>query len=299
MNFAEYQIDALKTDRTNQAGVEAAQLVPLLGLAGEAGQLLSEYKKWLRDGPSHVRFVDRVQEELGDILWYVSNVASKYGLELEDIAAANLTKTRARFGDTQGITLSVSDNDAERFPDRFTLAFKERADGNKIIVRVYFNGEQIGAELTDNALGDDGYRFHDVFHAAFVAVLGWSPVLRKLLGRKRRSAAKVDEVEDGGRAAVIEEGMAALIFDYGRNHNFLDGAGGVDEALLKALRSMSSHLEVASLPEALWQSAIMQGFAVWRQVVAGKGGVIEVDRAAQTLYYLPSVEQASATAAAL
>jgi NTP pyrophosphatase (non-canonical NTP hydrolase) len=299
MNFADYQTQALETDRTGLGGSDAAQLIPLLGLAGEAGQLLSEYKKRLRDGPSHVRFVDRVREELGDILWYVSNVASKYGLELEDIAAANLAKTRARFGDGQGVTLGAYDKEGESFPDRFTLAFKEGADGSKVIVRTFFEGEQVGAELTDNAHDDDGYRFHDVFHAGFVAVLGWSPVLRKLLGRKRRSIAKLDEVEDGGRAAVIEEGIAALVFDYGRNHNFLDGAGGLDETLLKTVRSMSSHLEVALQPEVLWQSAIMQGFAVWRQVVEAKGGVIEIDRTARTLRYLGSVEQASATAAAL
>jgi len=299
MNFTDYQTQAIATDRTGLGGPDAAQLIPLLGLAGEAGQLLSEYKKRLRDGPSHVRFVDRVREELGDILWYVSNVASKYGLELEDIAAANLAKTRARFGDGQGVTLGAYDKEGESFPDRFTLAFKEGADGSKVIVRTYFEGEQVGAELTDNAHDDDGYRFHDVFHAGFAAVLGWSPVLRKLLGRKRRSIAKVDEVEDGGRAAVIEEGIAALVFDYGRNHNFLDGAGGLDEALLKTVRGMSSHLEVALQPEALWQSAIMQGFAVWRQVAEAKGGVIEIDRTARTLRYLGSVEQASATAAAL
>lgn len=290
MNFADYQSQALKTDRTGLGGADAAQLVPLLGLAGEAGQLLSEYKKRLRDGPSHVRFVDRVHEELGDILWYVSNVASKYGLELENIAAANLAKTRARFGDGECVTLGACDKGVESFPDRFTLTFKEDADGSRVIVRTYFEGEQVGAELTDNAHDDDGYRFHDVFHAGFVAVLGWSPVLRKFLGRKRRSTAKVDEVEDGGRAAVIEEGIVALVFDYGRNHNFLDGASGVDEALLKMARGMSSHLEVACQPEALWQSAIIQGFAVWRQVVEVKGGVIEVDRTARTLRYLGSIE---------
>jgi NTP pyrophosphatase (non-canonical NTP hydrolase) len=146
MNFADYQTQALESDRTGLGGSDAAQLIPLLGLAGEAGQLLSEYKKRLRDGPSHVRFVDRVREELGDILWYVSNVASKYGLELEDIAAANLAKTWARFGDGQGVTLGAYDKEGESFPDRFTLAFKEGADGSKVIVRTFFEGEQVGAE---------------------------------------------------------------------------------------------------------------------------------------------------------
>jgi NTP pyrophosphatase (non-canonical NTP hydrolase) len=299
MNFAEYQSQALETDQTSTRRPEDAQLIPLLGLAGEAGGLLSEYKKWLRDGPSHLRFVDHVREELGDILWYLSNVASKYGLELEEIAAANLAKTQARFGHQPGVTLGLSEDEGENFPSRFTLAFEENVDGNKVIVRTYFEGEQVGAELTDNAHDDDGYRFHDVFHAAFVAALGWSPVLRKILGRKRRSIAKTDEVEDGGRAAVIEEGIVAAVFDYGRNHSFLKGVGGVDDTLLKTLRGMSAHLEVAKQPEALWQSAITQGFAVWQQVVAAKGGLIEIDQTERTLRYLGPSEHAKATAAAL
>lgn len=299
MHFADYQQQALETDKTGLSGAEAAQLVPLLGLAGEAGQLLSEYKKRLRDGPSHVRFVDRVREELGDILWYVANVASKYGLNLDDIAAANLAKTKARFGDENGVELGRCEHEAESFPDRFTLTFVQQADGDRVIVRTLFNGEQVGAELTDNAHDDDGYRFHDVFHAGFVAVLGWSPVLRKLLGRKRKSVAKLDEVEDGGRAAVIEEGIAAAIFDYGRNHNFLAGAGGVDEALLKTVRGMCAHLEVKEQPEALWQSAIIQSFAAWREILAASGGSVEIDRTLRTLSYAPLAPIASATAAAL
>src|SRR2546425_1996035 len=51
--------------------------------------------------------------------------------------------------------------------------------------------------IQDNAYDDDGYRFHDVFHFAHLAILGWSPVLRKLLKRKRRNDVLVDEVEDG------------------------------------------------------------------------------------------------------
>jgi NTP pyrophosphatase (non-canonical NTP hydrolase) len=298
MQFAEYQTLALETDQTGALGAEASQLVPLLGLAGEAGQLLSEYKKRLRDGPSHVRFVDQVREELGDILWYVSNVASKFDLELEEVAAGNLAKARTKFRTNQAVSLGTSDKEEESFPEIFTLAFNESADGAKIIVRTFFNGEQVGAELTDNSHDDDGYRFHDVFHAGFVAVLGWSPVLRKLLGRKRRSDAKIDEVEDGGRAGVIEEGIIALVFAYARNHNFLDGVGGVDGMLLKTIREMSFHLEVAAQPEALWQSAIEQGFAVWRLVVQARGGIIEINRSERTLRYVSS-EYASATAAAL
>jgi len=55
--------------------------------------------------------------------------------------------------------------------------------------------KQCGDPLTDNAFDDDRYRFPDVFHLAFAAVLRWSPVTRRLLGYKRRSQPKIDEVE--------------------------------------------------------------------------------------------------------
>jgi len=52
------------------------------GLAGEAGQVLSEYKKYLRDGDSHILFKERFAEELGDLLWYLANTATKFDLLL-------------------------------------------------------------------------------------------------------------------------------------------------------------------------------------------------------------------------
>ena len=69
----------------------------MLGLAGETGQLLSEYKKHLRDGEAHRLFKERVSEELGDLLWYIANVASKFDLTLSEIAAANFAKVKARW----------------------------------------------------------------------------------------------------------------------------------------------------------------------------------------------------------
>lgn len=157
----------------------------------------------------------------------------------------------------------------------------------------------VGAALTDNAYKDDGYRFHDVFHVAYAAVLGWSPVLRSLIRRKRRSNPMVDEVEDGGRAAVIEEGIAALVFDYARGHAFLKDVTDIDETLLRTIRGMSAHLEVASQPASLWRKAILEGFAAWRKVVANRGCRVAADLNVGTLSYLGPAETPIATAAAL
>jgi hypothetical protein len=77
----------------------------------------------------------------------------------------------------------------------------------------------MGQELDDNVHEADGYRFHDVFHLACAAVLGWSPVTRRNLKRKRRSVDAMDRNEDGGRATVVEEGISALVFAYALDHN--------------------------------------------------------------------------------
>jgi NTP pyrophosphatase (non-canonical NTP hydrolase) len=298
VNFADYQAIAVETDQTTGASEQNAKLVPLLGLAGEAGQLLSEYKKRLRDGAKHERFVDRVSEELGDILWYVANVASKYGLSLDSIAEANISKTRARYLPPPPQKLDARFSAVEQFPNRFRLTFVERKIGDRAEVTAYLEGQVLGATLTDNAYLDDGYRFHDVFHVAYAAVLGWSPVLRKLMERKRRSIPIVDEVEDGGRAAVIEEGIAAIVFDYARRHGFLDGVGDIDEDLIRTIQQMSGHLEVSRQPGSVWRRAILEGFRVWRQVVANHGGQVTADLDNQTVSYSPASDMPIATAPA-
>ena len=100
MELNDYQRFANQTDQ--QPEIETVEtdprsiIVPLLGMAGEVGELLGEHKKWLRDGESYKLFPERVKEELGDLLWYLSNVATKHGLTLEEVAEFNLNKTGRR-----------------------------------------------------------------------------------------------------------------------------------------------------------------------------------------------------------
>jgi len=67
MNFREYQEQAQKTDQVPSKSGNGI-IIPLRELVGEAGELLSEYKKYLRDGEAHKLFPECVAEELGDIL---------------------------------------------------------------------------------------------------------------------------------------------------------------------------------------------------------------------------------------
>jgi len=55
----------------------------------------------------------------------------------------------------------------------------------------------------------------------------------------------VDEVEDGGRAKAFEEGISALIFAYAKDYNWLEGKASVSSELLRTIKSIAAHLEVA------------------------------------------------------
>jgi hypothetical protein len=64
LTFRDYQKQAILTSRLQGESLQSI-IVPLLGLAGEAGSLLSEYKKWMREGERYRPFTDQVAEEIG------------------------------------------------------------------------------------------------------------------------------------------------------------------------------------------------------------------------------------------
>ena len=285
MEFKKYQKEALRSDRMGtrrSSGIDASLIVPLLGLAGETGQLLSEYKKHVRDGEGHELFKERVSEELGDLLWYIANVATKFDLDLDDIATDNLQKVNGRWVTQQSTPPSFDFQmpDGERLPRRFEVEIREVTTGNpneRRVVQIRVNDSLFGDDLTDNAYIADGYRFHDVFHFSYAAVLGWSPVTRSILRCKRKSHPLLDEVEDGGRAVVIEEGIVALVFEYARHHGMLARVRTIDSRLLSTIKEMTSHLEVKLRTAREWEQAILKGFSAWRDVNENNGGRLLID----------------------
>jgi NTP pyrophosphatase (non-canonical NTP hydrolase) len=107
------QQQTLGSDRI-PTDADVSIIVPLLGLAGETGELLSEYKKHLRDRDVHPLPKERIAEELGDLLWHIANVASKSGLDLNDIAEKNLAKARDRWTERYRISREAFDRWADR-----------------------------------------------------------------------------------------------------------------------------------------------------------------------------------------
>lgn len=69
-----------------------------LGLGGEAGEVLEKIKKLVRDDEGFMtpERQDALKKELGDILWYLAEVATQARLDLNDVAQANLDKLRSR-----------------------------------------------------------------------------------------------------------------------------------------------------------------------------------------------------------
>ena len=267
-------------------------MVPLLGLVGEVGGLLGEYKKRLRDGDVHRGFADEVAEELGDIMWYVANVADKFGLDLEKIAEDNLKKVADRWLPPEGARhlYDVGLPTTQQLPRRFAYRFEERPV-NGVIKAVMVDEERgidMGNELTDNAYEDDGYRFHDVMHLALAAQLGWSPVLRKLLRTKKlleNRPPPLDDAEDDGRGQVVEEAVVAAAYVYASEHEFLEGVEEVDWHLLRHIQKMTRQFEVKDRSTREWNEVLVRGFSVWRETRKNSGGTIVGDLEEGTLEF--------------
>jgi NTP pyrophosphatase (non-canonical NTP hydrolase) len=96
MDFNSYQACSRATARYPDAGRNPTY--PTLGLCGEAGEVADKVKKVLRDhgGVFDEAALAGLRLELGDVLWYVAQLATELGFTLEDIAQTNLDKLASR-----------------------------------------------------------------------------------------------------------------------------------------------------------------------------------------------------------
>ena len=97
MDFNHYQEKARLTALYPNVGNNP--IYPTLGLAGEAGEVADKVKKVIRDNKGVFDEDSRnaIKNELGDVLWYISQLSSELGYDLEDIATGNLDKLLSRF----------------------------------------------------------------------------------------------------------------------------------------------------------------------------------------------------------
>lgn len=210
-------------------------------------------------------------------------------LVLSDVANSNLRKARGAFLDPQpadliGLDFDSDFGDEEQLPRNFKIRVNQRGSGKSYL---QWNGVFIGDPLTDSIADHDGYRFHDVFHFSYAAILHWSPVIRALIKHKRKSKPKYDEEQDGGRAIVVEEGLTAWIFSRAKEFNFFENQKKISLGILKTIGEFVSGYEVEKCPLKLWERAILDGYAVFRQIKENQGGWIIGDREQRTIKYIP------------
>ncbi len=108
MNFQEYQEQSRKTAVYPQVGSNF--VYPILGMAGESGEVAEKVKKVLREknGIVDEAAKEEIIKELGDLLWYMSQLASELGISLDEVAQKNITKTQSRM--ERGTLLGDGDN---------------------------------------------------------------------------------------------------------------------------------------------------------------------------------------------
>lgn len=103
VNFDDYQHAAFKY-RSDGAGPEER----VMGLLEEAGEVAGVFKRLLRGDYSPDVATTKLHKELGDILWYLSQVAYDNGFKLSEVAAANIDKLESRL--IRGQILGSGDN---------------------------------------------------------------------------------------------------------------------------------------------------------------------------------------------
>ena len=108
MNFTEYQQKAKATAKYPVIG--HGVIYPTLGLTNEAGEVAGKIKKVFRDKDGIIsdETRDALKAELGDVLWYLAQVATELNLSLDEIAEYNIAKLLDR--QTRGKIQGDGDN---------------------------------------------------------------------------------------------------------------------------------------------------------------------------------------------
>jgi len=108
MDFNYYQNRARETAIYPNMGSEFTY--PALGLVGEAGEIANKLKKVIRDksGVLSEEVRESVSDELGDVLWYVAQLATEMGTDLDTIAQKNIDKLSSR--KERGVIAGSGDN---------------------------------------------------------------------------------------------------------------------------------------------------------------------------------------------
>ena len=94
MKFSEYQENAARTANPVEYKVHSI-LISTLGLSGEAGEVADYLKKVY--GHGHDLDEERLKKELGDVLWYIADLCTKFDFSMDEVAQLNVEKLKKRY----------------------------------------------------------------------------------------------------------------------------------------------------------------------------------------------------------
>jgi len=295
MELKYYQERTWSTNRTSrEPWMGLAQSV--FGLTEKVGTIAACFKKRIRDGNAYGPFKTDVGNCVGDALWYLSSVCSHLGISLDDVALRNIASTEARWNRPDGTQAALFSSmfdqeypETEQLPRLFRARFVEQAVSPLSwlpMTEVWVGEQRFGDAIDDNSASGDNYRFHDILHLANAAHLGWSPVVRALLHRKRKSNPRVDKYEDGARACDREEALASLIHNEAKRNSYFEGAEAIDTSFLIQVTATVADLEVSGRSLADWQHCILDAYRVFRLLRANHGGLVEVSLVDRSLQFV-------------
>ncbi|MBX7534120.1 hypothetical protein K3175_00450 [Qipengyuania sp. GH1] len=244
------------------------------------------------------------ERTLGMLLWHLGAIATLYNTSLDAVARANVTKLEGIFNLSNAPPTELHDRKVDTppsqvFPLRFDITFVETKRGR---LQMFYQGRPLGDELDDNSELEDGYRFHDVLHLANAAILGWSPVLRSLMGLKRKFSPSIDNAQDGARARIVEEAIVKAVHseaqraarsegltpEEARKRLFSDKSQ-IKHEFLKLIKTFAEKLEAEENQLWEWQRAIVEGHKLYSQLMHEKQGTISVDLTKRSVKFSPLV----------
>ncbi len=253
-------------------------IAQLIALSGDVGK----FTDWHAHNRG-AKIPEIVAGHLTSIMRGLMRACAAAGITLQDASATNLYKIHDRWPRSRDqypdLPDAIHEDATERLPRKLDIKIEQRRKRRKPYVFQTSNDINIGDPLTDNISDPDFYRFHDVFHYAYAAKLGWSPVTRALFKLKRKSDPDLDENQDGARAILIEEGLSTMIFNYAKMLRFFEGVepGDLSFELLKSVREFVQGYEVDAAPLWLWEEAILDGYECFRFLRANKAGVVSIN----------------------
>ncbi len=295
-NFDGFQTLAFNTARTEGETLLDVCLAVLTQLAAQMMRIFLTKEE--------LKLNDQVKDRsilviLGEVAWHLAALATLFNLKLSDIVRRNREKLENRQPGKEPTPLhDAGAKEKEQLPRQFEIQFVTVGKGRS---RMYWNGRQLGDDLSDNA-EPDGYRFHDVLHLAHIAHLGWSPVVRAFMKRTRKSDEAIDEIQDGGRAKVVEETIIKMVHSEGlriagilnpgvprETLRLFEQKSDVSHDLLSQIEMFTDGLEPNSNRHWEWTKAIMEGFEVYWHLVRTGQGTVSVDMDKRTLSFSPHV----------